>query len=257
MKNFSRVHTKLTTLLAAGASIALWLALPSDRWGGRMWAVGSSVCHQIPSHSLNVAGVQFPICARCAGLYLGSLLGLVYFGTRGKKKAAPPRLFLLALLALLVAWAGDGLNSFISDLINRPFLYETSNITRLVTGFGMGLVMSTALTTLFNIVIWQEGEARPVLHSGWQILLYTGLAAVCGFTLWYAGLPLFRLLSILSILTILAIISVLYTIFWVIVLKKETRFSGWGALSPFVFAGLATALTQILLLNLIRLRVLG
>jgi uncharacterized membrane protein len=257
MKNFSRVHTKLTTLLAAGASIALWLALPSDRWGGRMWAVGSSVCHQIPSHSLNVAGVQFPICARCAGLYLGSLLGLVYFGIQGKQKAPPRRPFLLILLVLLLAWAGDGLNSFISDLVNRPFLYETSNITRLGTGFGMGLVMSTALTTLFNIVIWQEGEARPVLHSGWQIVLYVVLVAVCGFIFWYAGLPLFRLLSILSILTILVIISALYTIFWVIVMKKENRFNGWGALSPFVFAGLATALAQILLLNLIRLRVIG
>lgn len=257
MKTFSKIRATLTTLLAAGASIALWFALPSDRWGGRMWGVGSSVCHQIPSHSITVAGVQFPICARCAGLYLSSMLGLVYFGTRGKMKAPPRRPFLLFLLVLLLAWAGDGLNSFISDLVNRPFLYETSNITRLVTGLGMGLVMSTALATLFNLVIWQEGEAQPVLHSGWQILLYAVLAAAAGFALWFAGLPLFRLLSMLSIFTILIIISALYTIFWVIILKKENRFSSWGALSPYLFAGLATALAQILLLNLIRMRVLG
>ncbi len=257
MKYFSRHRSTWLAILASAASVALWFSIPSERWGGRLWAVGSSVCHQIPSHSITIAGLQFPICARCAGLYLGSLIGLLNFATRGKNNGLPKRHFLYLLFVLLMAWAGDGINSFISDLINQPLLYETSNLSRLATGFGMGLVMSVALTTLFNIVIWQNAEHQPVLQSGWQLLVYAGFSFVAGSALWFASLPVFRFLSTLSILTILGVISMLYTVFWVIVLKKENLFTSWQMLSPYLIAGFATALAQVWLLNFIRLRFLG
>ena len=41
----------------------------------------------------------------------------------------------------------------------------TNNITRLVTGFGMGLGLSTALMTLFNLTIWQGIQKEALLRS--------------------------------------------------------------------------------------------
>ena len=34
------------------------------------YLVGSVICHQRPDRSFRLWGVQMPVCARCAGLYL-------------------------------------------------------------------------------------------------------------------------------------------------------------------------------------------
>jgi uncharacterized membrane protein len=42
-----------------------------------LYAAGSLVCHQLPDRSFHVAGVQLPVCARCAALYWGGAAGLM------------------------------------------------------------------------------------------------------------------------------------------------------------------------------------
>lgn len=39
----------------------------------------STVCHQIDYKSLGINGINFLVCARCSGIYLGSLLSSVLF----------------------------------------------------------------------------------------------------------------------------------------------------------------------------------
>ena len=41
------------------------------------YLVGSVICHQKPDRSFRLWGVQMPVCARCAGLYLGAVLGVL------------------------------------------------------------------------------------------------------------------------------------------------------------------------------------
>jgi uncharacterized membrane protein len=70
------------------------------------YTVGSVVCHQIPERSFHLLGVQLPVCARCTGLYLGGLTGLVGWAVwrRMSRRSAPidPG---RAVRALLVAGA--------------------------------------------------------------------------------------------------------------------------------------------------------
>jgi uncharacterized membrane protein len=40
------------------------------------YLAGRTVCHQQPARSFHVRGTPMPVCARCAGLYGGGLLGL-------------------------------------------------------------------------------------------------------------------------------------------------------------------------------------
>ena len=44
------------------------------------YLVGSLICHQRPDRSFRLWGVQMPVCARCAGLYLGAAVGALIAG---------------------------------------------------------------------------------------------------------------------------------------------------------------------------------
>ena len=42
-----------------------------------VYAVGSLVCHQLPERSYHLWTAQMPVCARCAGIYFGAVLGAI------------------------------------------------------------------------------------------------------------------------------------------------------------------------------------
>jgi hypothetical protein len=49
-----------------------------------IYFIGSLICHQRPERSFHVWGAQFPICARCAGIYGGAVAGAVTGLVRGE-----------------------------------------------------------------------------------------------------------------------------------------------------------------------------
>jgi uncharacterized membrane protein len=91
-------------------------------------------CHRKPERSFFLKGRQFPVCARCTGIYIG------YF-------TYPFFLFDLAYLnfyisvALIMPTVIDGL---IQALSNR----ESNNVIRLVTGIaaGTGFISLASIT---------------------------------------------------------------------------------------------------------------
>jgi len=42
-----------------------------------VYASGSLLCHQRPERSFHLWGAQFPVCARCTGIYAGAALGAI------------------------------------------------------------------------------------------------------------------------------------------------------------------------------------
>ena len=40
-----------------------------------VYVVGALICHQRPERSFHVWGAQWPVCARCLGLYAGAAIG--------------------------------------------------------------------------------------------------------------------------------------------------------------------------------------
>ena len=78
------------------------------------YLVWSIVCHQRPDRSFRLWGVQMPVCARCAGLYLGAVVGaLLAGGRRGARvtaSMASPALRVLVLAAAVptgVTWLAE------------------------------------------------------------------------------------------------------------------------------------------------------
>jgi hypothetical protein len=49
-----------------------------------VYGVGSLICHQLPERSYRWWGAQMPVCARCAGIYLGAAAAAVFsLGAQG------------------------------------------------------------------------------------------------------------------------------------------------------------------------------
>ena len=40
-----------------------------------VYGLGSLICHQLPERSYHLWAAQMPVCARCAGIYFGAVLG--------------------------------------------------------------------------------------------------------------------------------------------------------------------------------------
>jgi len=90
----------LRAVTLAGALTAWSLALPfaaaavhahgALRWAAfPVYGVGRLVCHQRPERSLHWGGTPWPVCARCAGLYLGLAAG-AGAALGGRRRAWPP-----------------------------------------------------------------------------------------------------------------------------------------------------------------------
>jgi uncharacterized membrane protein len=220
---------------------------------GKADAIGYAVCHRIDLRSFHLGERQLPLCARCSGMYLGALLGLIYQSfTAPRFSGMPPRRLLFVLGGLLLAFAIDGTNSLLSLMPGAPLLYPPHNTFRLITGTGMGLTIAALLYPAFNETVWQDREERPALSNfrSLGILLMLGIL-LDGLVI--SGNPLILyLLALSSAGGVLALLTLIYTMVWLMLLHAENRFCRPVELLPSLTAGFVLALLQIALFDLIR-----
>jgi len=86
------------------------------------------MCHSRPDRSFHFKGKQFPICARCTGVLLGWIIGIVYCSL----SEIPKSYFTILIFIPLIIDGG-------TQLLGKR---ESNNILRLITGilFGMGTI---------------------------------------------------------------------------------------------------------------------
>lgn len=104
--------------------IKLWAL--SMNWFAKYWG-----CHQIPDRSFSYRGYQFPLCARCTGILIGEIIGMLtlifispYWWT----------------ILLIIPMAIDGLTQ---QYCNR----QSNNLLRLITGLFGGY-------SLVTFIVW-------------------------------------------------------------------------------------------------------
>jgi uncharacterized membrane protein len=136
------------------ATIAWPLLLGAVVWqravhGDRLWSTlvhvaASRICHQRPERSFQTAGVQWPVCGRCSGLYLGApagALAALLAARRGRPSALRTVLALAAIptaITLGLEWLQIG---------------TVTNLARLLTALPLGAAVAFA-------VVRVAGEAR-------------------------------------------------------------------------------------------------
>lgn len=255
----ARSRRRLAAAILPGALLGLWLAATPAGLLGKADAVAYAVCHRIELRSFALGERALPLCARCSGMYLGTLLAAAYFMARRRGRATEfPSLPLLgALAALAAAFAVDGANSYLSFFTGQGLLYPPSNTGRLITGTGLGLGLGTLVYAGFNQVAWRTGRALPALRSGGDLAALLALAGLMILAL-HSGNPLILYpLALLSSLTVLGLLTIVYTTLTLVVLRRDNQADRWGQLAAPLTAGLTLALLQVAALDLGRYLLTG
>jgi uncharacterized membrane protein len=84
-----------------------------------------SGCHQLPERSFFYKGKQFPVCARCTGVFLGYLSAFLFLAFR---KILPTKIAIAFLSCMGIDWA-----------LQETGIKKSTNLRRLITGFAGGL----------------------------------------------------------------------------------------------------------------------
>ncbi|HEX7568576.1 MAG TPA: DUF2085 domain-containing protein [Anaerolineaceae bacterium] len=241
-----------------GMLLLLWLAETPPGLLGKADAIGYAVCHRIASHSFFLDGRQFPLCARCTGMYLGALLGLVYSFQKGHRAGFPPRRILVVLGVFVLGFGVDGVNSYLNLLSDIPFLYSSTNWLRLLTGTMFGLGVGIYLASAFKQAAWKEYENRPALANLRQLGILVVLGGVIDLAVLSGNPLLLYPLALLAAPTaVLMILTLAYTMLWVVVFKLDNTFVSWRTLWFSLVSGFSTALMQVIVIDVIRMAVTG
>lgn len=234
------------------ALLFLWLVETPAGLLGKMDAIGYAVCHRIEARSFHLGDRALPLCARCSGMYLGALLGLLYQLPLRRRSGLPNRKVSFVLLVFLVAFAVDGINSYVHFFPQLPSLYNPSNPLRLLTGSMLGIGLAAVLLPTFRQVAWTKPDPAPVLHSWKQIGVLVGLALGLDLLMLWQNPLIEYPLAILSAMTVPLILTLVYTILLLMAFKQENKARTWRDLWIFLAGGMLLALLQIGLVDLLR-----
>lgn len=245
-------------LIAAAVLIGWALATPPGVLG-KADAIGYAICHRIASHSLTIGGRQLPLCARCSGIYLGALVGLITLVAAGRSRAGrlPPLPVLLMLIGGSILMGIDGVNSYLTLFPGLPHLYEPQNELRLITGALHGLTLSAIFLPLFNNVVWRETDDTPSLHDAHELLALILLAGlVVSLALTETPVLLYPL-AVLSAIGVVVMLSLVNTMIALVLSRRANTATGWGQVWPFALAGVTLTFVEIGLIDVARFMLTG
>jgi uncharacterized membrane protein len=240
---------KVLLVIFTGLVVFGWWYYTPPGLLGKADAAGYAVCHRIESRSFFIGDRQTPLCARCSGMYLGALLGIVYLARSGRQAGMPSLKVSLVLGSFLVAFGLDGANSYLQFFPAFPGLYEPQNWLRLITGTGLGLGIAAILVPVINQSLWSTYDSRPAL-AGWrEFLPLLGMAAVLVLAILSDISLILYPLALLSGASILLILSLVYGVVWIMIAKRENRFKRFRDAWVQMLAGFLTAVVQIALID--------
>jgi uncharacterized membrane protein len=258
--------TRFFVILAALLVFSGWMLTTPPGFLTRADSIGYAVCHRIPERSFHIGNYQLPLCARCSGMYLGAMLGLAFQWIVSKRRSGmPPWRVIIPLAVLVVAFGVDGANSYLYLIketytgmtINLPNLYIPNNVLRLLTGSGMGLVISAAMFPAFNQTVWKEQDARPALSGLQSLAILVGITLLVDLLVLTQSPFILYPLAILSAGGVLVLLTMIYGILWLMLFHQENKYERLSQIWVALLAGLTIAILQIALIDVFRFWLTG
>ena len=225
---------------------------------GADWS-GYALCHRITERSFAVNGRQFPLCARCSGMYLGVALVVVAIALAGRLRRAglPPWRLLLVMLGFLVIMGIDGMNSYAHFFPNAPHLYEPRNWLRLLTGMGTGVAMGLILLPALAQSLWRSPQYQPIISTGRELIQLLILAALTVFLLLSNRPTLLYVLALVSVAGLLLIVTALNTVILLVIFRRDGRALVWRQTAVPLLVGFLVTLVELSMISLFRFKLTG
>lgn len=230
----------------------VWLFLTPEGLLGKADAVGYAVCHRIVVRSFLIGERAMPLCARCSGLFLGAMVGLVFQAIQGRKGRMPPLPVMILLGLLATAWVLDGSNSFLMLAPGISSVYQTQNWTRLLTGMGMGMAISAIVLPSFYQTVYDRWEEASALGNWKQLLGLLASGALMVVLVLVESPWILYPLALISSAGVLVLLIMIYSMVWVMLFKKDNTYTRFNQLLAPLLGGYITAMVQIGAFNLVR-----
>ncbi|WP_368483006.1 DUF2085 domain-containing protein [Bacillus sp. MRMR6] len=162
------------------------------------------------------SGEALAVCARDTGIYIGIFSTLIYLHMVKRNKAItiPSIRNSFLLLLLLVPLIVDGVGSY-------THLFETSNIRRLITGIGFGMVLPYFLYPLLHKESVEQ-NSEPVIKGSKDVYIPLFLSSMIG-SIFYIGIFSHLLLNSFIIITVIAWFSICASFLFVSIKKRYIK----------------------------------
>lgn len=221
--------------------------------------MGAALCHRLTERSFTIYGRQFPLCARCTGMYLGVFLVFTTLLLAGRARWGElPRLpIMLTLFGFIGIMGIDGINSYSHFFPNAPHLYEPRNWLRLVTGIGAGLAMGLLLFPVLAQTMWAGGFRRPAIGNFREL---AGMVIVAGTAvlLILSNQPtLLFVLALASVAGLLLILMGINAVLLLVLLRRDGRARRWQDTAVPLIICLILAMGQLGIITYVRLQAFG
>jgi uncharacterized membrane protein len=259
--------SKYLVVVAAILVFTGWLLYTPPGFLGKLDAIAYAVCHRIAERSFHIGNIQLPLCARCTGMYLGAVTGLVFQSIRGGKRSKVPGWGIIAVLVVfLVAFGIDGANSYLyllkqvrpGILPHIPNIYLPNNTLRLLTGSGMGLGIAAMLFPAFNQSIWSDCDDAHAGLAGWKAFgLLVGIQVVFDLLVLTQSPIVLYPVAIISVLGVVLLLTMVYTIVWVMITGQENKYTKIRQLWLPILAGFTITMIQTFGIDMLRFWLTG
>lgn len=175
-----------------------------------LYFLGRSVCHQIPERSFFIHNIQFPLCARCTGIYTGMFMGFLYILIRKRHKGnKPPSIkYVILMIIFLLPMIIDGLTSYLG-------FRSTNNNIRIITGLMFGVIIPVFIVLISNFDV-QKHNTLPIIKNYMDILGMLLTIILPFFLIHFEHVIIWWLIASVSVL----IIPFIYVKIFYIILKN-------------------------------------
>jgi len=105
-----------------------------------IYSAGDRLCHQKSERSFFLNDNQMPFCARCTAIFLGLAIGvasMIFYKIKLDFK------FLILIIISFIPIGIDGVGQHLE-------MWESANITRLITGLLIGIVTGLVITIIID-----------------------------------------------------------------------------------------------------------
>ena len=259
--------SKYLVIVAAVLVFIGWFLNTPPSLVGKVDAIGYAYCHRIPERSFHIGSYQLPLCARCSGMYLGAVTGLVFQSILGWKRGKAPRWGIIAVLVVFVAAFGiDGVNSYLyllkqirpGFLPQIPNVYVPNNTLRLLTGSGMGLGIAAMLFPAFNQSIWTDYDDTRSGLPGWKAFgLLLGVQIILDLLVLTQSPVVLYPLAFIGVLGVWLLLTLVYAIVWVMITGQDNKFTKVRQAWLPLLAGLTITVVQTAAIDMLRFWLTG